>query len=163
MRLRAPPRVRAGLVRAGSFLAALALAAGALGCSTDTQLGLEVTIDGAAVRVVSDAGGDRVDAELGVTYRVGPYSPSSSAFQPNAIQLYTGTDLVFDGRATTPTAFQAGVMPGQSRQTTLTATSTSVATPRALCGSEVQVLLTWRDPIASTIGMSSSTATVACP
>lgn len=128
------------------------------GCAdvVDTELGLDATVDAARVSYASGV----VSASIDVTYRVGEHAEDERVFQPQAIDLFVGEELVTT-LSPTPTSpdFDAALMPGESASATLEGGMSGVTDPMRLCGAEVRVLFRWVDQTTLEIGMTETVTT----
>lgn len=151
-------------MRRRRHIAALACALGAAlsGCAdlVDTELGLDATIGTATV----DVAAAEVSASVQVTYRVGEHAEDSRQFQPQAIDLFVGDDLIVSMSPSPPPDFRAVVAPGESFTATFEGVATDATDPTALCGAEVRVVFRWIDQTTFEIGMTEALAdSVVCP
>ncbi|HJL19563.1 MAG TPA: hypothetical protein RMH99_28125 [Sandaracinaceae bacterium LLY-WYZ-13_1] len=149
------PRARAGAVGVVAALLGVLVA----GC-VDTELGLDAMIDAASVRYE----GGIVSATVDVTYRVGEHADGARQFQPQAIDLFVGEELVVSLAPSVPMGFVAVLEPGDSASATLEAGLSGADDPTRLCGAEVRVVFRWMDQTTLEVGTTEITTTdVACP
>lgn len=138
----------------GARSIAVALAAVLSSCAVDTELGLDATIDAATVQVTTAA----VSASVDVTYRVGAYAEDARVFQPQAIDLFVGDELIVSLPPSLPADFEPNVAPGESRNATLEGGMSGVTDPTRLCGADVRVVFTWVDQTTLEVGTTEAIA-----
>jgi hypothetical protein len=140
---------------------ALAIAALLLaGCEIDTELGIAAEITSAVITVPSDAS---VSVEVDVDYRVGEHAEGERNFQPQAIEVYAGEELVAQITPELPAGFTPRIAPGAEASVHLTGSDDTVTDPRGLCGTEARILFRWRDATSAEVGMTEGVSdVVAC-